>query len=86
VISIPIINDASNYGINLYKITQQSSHNNFSDVFLLGDYPIKMEQFSARFEGDFMGSIMGSQNIMGSDDGSNIGESILLKNRFILRC
>ncbi len=45
-----------------------------------------MEQFSARFEGDFMGSIMGSQNIMGSDDGSNIGESILLKNRFILRC
>jgi hypothetical protein len=25
-------NDASNYGINLKKILQQSSHNNFSDV------------------------------------------------------
>jgi hypothetical protein len=25
-------NDAPNYGINLKKIVQQSSHNNFSDV------------------------------------------------------
>jgi hypothetical protein len=33
--------DASNYGINLEKIIQQSSHNNFSDV--LGDEPIIVE-------------------------------------------
>ncbi len=28
----PQKNDASNYGINLKKIIQRSSHNNFSDV------------------------------------------------------
>jgi hypothetical protein len=38
----------------------------------MGDEPIIIEQFFYGFEGVIMGSIMGSQNIMGSDYGSNI--------------
>jgi hypothetical protein len=38
---------------------------------LLGDEPIIIEHFYG-FEGVFMGSIMGIQNIMGLDYGSNI--------------
>ncbi len=38
----------------------------------MGDEPIIIEQFFYGFEGVIMGSIMGSQNIMGLDYGSNI--------------
>ncbi len=38
----------------------------------MGDEPIIIEQFFYGFEGVIMGSIMGSQNIMGPDYGSNI--------------
>jgi hypothetical protein len=41
----------------------------------MGDEPIIIEQFFYGFEGVIMGSIMGSQNIMGSDFGSNISEA-----------
>ncbi len=40
--------------------------------YLLGDTPIIIELFFYEFEGVNMGSIMGSQNIMGSDYESNI--------------
>jgi hypothetical protein len=39
---------------------------------LLGDKPIIIEHFFMGSRGVFKGSIMGSQNIMGSDYGSNI--------------
>ncbi len=42
------------------------------------DEPIIIEQLFHGFEGVIMGSIMGSQNIMGSDDGSNISVVITL--------
>jgi hypothetical protein len=42
----------------------------------IGDEPIIIEQFSYGFEGVIMGLIMGSQNIMGSDYGSNISGCI----------
>jgi hypothetical protein len=45
---------------------------------LLGDEPIIIEQFFYGFEGDIMGSNMGSQNIMGSDYGSNISDRLFL--------
>jgi hypothetical protein len=46
VISKPIKNDASNYGINLKKITEQSSHNNSSDVTCWETIkPIKIKHF-----------------------------------------
>jgi hypothetical protein len=38
----------------------------------MGDEPIIIEQFFYGFKGVIMGLIMGSQNIMGSDYGSNI--------------
>jgi hypothetical protein len=45
--------------------------------YTMGDEPIVIEQlFSYGFEGVFMGLIMGSQNIMGSDYGSNISDSL----------
>jgi hypothetical protein len=66
VINEPIKkNDVSNYGINLEKIIQQSSHNNSSQVFLLGDDPIKMEQCFAGFEGVFIGSDYGKPKCYG---------------------
>jgi hypothetical protein len=40
--------------------------------YIMGDEPIIIEQFFYGFEGVIMGSIMGSQKIMGSDYGSNI--------------
>jgi hypothetical protein len=40
--------------------------------YIMGDEPIIIEQFFFGFEGVIMGLIMGSQNIMGSDYGSNI--------------
>jgi hypothetical protein len=40
--------------------------------YIMGDEPIMIEQFFYGFEGVIMGSITGSQNIMGSDYGSNI--------------
>jgi hypothetical protein len=43
----------------------------FLRCYLLGDEPIIIELFYG-FKGGFMGLIMGSQNIMGSDYGSNI--------------
>jgi hypothetical protein len=42
--------------------------------YTMGDEPIIIEQFFYGFEGVIMGSIMGSQNIMGSDYGSNISD------------
>jgi hypothetical protein len=45
----------------------------------MGDEPIKIEQFFYGFEGLIMGSIMGSQNIMGSDYGSNISVFIFFQ-------
>ncbi len=44
--------------------------------YLLGDEPIIIEHFFYGFEGVFMGSIMGSQNIMGSDYGSNLSANL----------
>ncbi len=41
----------------------------------MGDEPIIIEQFFYGFEGVIMGSIIGSQNIMGSNYGSNISDS-----------
>jgi hypothetical protein len=41
---------------------------------LLGDEPIKMEGFFMGSRGVFMGSIMESENITGSDYGSNISD------------
>jgi hypothetical protein len=38
----------------------------------MGDEPIIIGQFFYGFEGVIVGSIMGNQNIMGSDYGSNI--------------
>jgi hypothetical protein len=58
-------NDTSNYGINLKKIIQQSSHNYFQ-MFFAGRRTHNNRAFFNGFEGAFMGSIMGSQNIMGS--------------------
>jgi hypothetical protein len=77
VISKPIKNDVSNYGINLKKIIQQSPitilpmflagefHHKIEAVLLLGDYPIKMEQFFAGFEGVFMGLDYGKSKCYG---------------------
>jgi hypothetical protein len=45
VISKPIKNDASSYGINLKKIIQQSSHKKFSDVILAGRRTHKNKSF-----------------------------------------
>jgi hypothetical protein len=42
--------------------------------YIMGDEPIIIEQFFYGFEGVIMGSIMGSQNIMGSDYGRNISD------------
>ncbi len=42
---------------------------------MLRDEPIIIELFFYGFEGVIMGLIMGSQNIMGSDYGSNISEA-----------
>ncbi len=42
--------------------------------YLLREKPIIIELFFYGFEGVIMGSIMGSQNIMGSDYGSNISD------------
>ncbi len=42
--------------------------------YIMGDEPIKIEQFFYGFEGVIMGSIMGCQNVMGLDYGSNISE------------
>ncbi len=54
------------------KITQQSSHNNSSDVLMLGDYPIKRSSFLLGSRGFLWVWIMGSRNVMGSGYGSNI--------------
>jgi hypothetical protein len=43
----------------------------------MGDKPIIIEQIFYGFEGVIMGSIMGSQNIMGSDYGSNISAVLI---------
>jgi hypothetical protein len=43
-----------------------------SRCYIMGDEPIIIELLFYGFEGVIMGSIMGSQNIMGSDYGSNI--------------
>jgi hypothetical protein len=40
--------------------------------YITGDEPIIIEQFFYGFKGVIMGLIMGSQNIMSSDYGSNI--------------
>ncbi len=40
--------------------------------YIMGDEPVIIYQFFFGFKGVIMGSIMESQNIMGSDYGSNI--------------
>jgi hypothetical protein len=50
---------------------------------LLGDKPIIIEHFFYGFEGVFRGSIMGSQNNMGLDYGSNISISLALAISFL---
>jgi hypothetical protein len=40
-----------------------------------------MKHFSNGFEGVFMGLIMGGQNIMGSDYGSNISGSVICNDK-----
>jgi hypothetical protein len=47
------------------------------------DEPIIIEQFFYGFEVVIMGSIMGSQNIMGSDYGSNISAVIVFHARMM---
>jgi hypothetical protein len=42
--------------------------------YIMGDKPIIIEQFFMGSRGLYMGSIMGSQNIMGLDYGSNISD------------
>jgi hypothetical protein len=85
VISKPIKNNVSNYGINLKKIIQQSSIT-IVPMFLAGEFLHNIEavfcwvQFPHNIEAAFLlGSrgflwvqIMGSQNVMGSGYGSNI--------------
>jgi hypothetical protein len=71
MISKPIKNDASNYGINLKKIILQSSHNYFK-MLHYGRRTHNNRALFCGFEGVIMGLIMGIQNIMGSDYGSNI--------------
>jgi hypothetical protein len=76
VISKPIKNDFSIYGINLKKIIQQSPIT-ILPKFLAGEFPYKIEAVFAGFEGVFMGLelwIMGSQNVIGSGYGSNISD------------
>jgi hypothetical protein len=67
-------NDASYYGINLIKSSNKVPIIIFRS-YIMGDEPIIIEQFFYGFEGVIMGSIMGSQNIMGSDYGDNISVS-----------
>ncbi len=49
--------------------------------YIMGDEPIVIEQFFYGFEGVIMSSIMGSQNIMGSDYGSNISVFAILQRK-----
>jgi hypothetical protein len=58
-------NDASNYGINLAKVIRQSSHNYFP-----------MLHYGRQTHNNRAVFFMGSQNIMGSDYGSNISASV----------
>jgi hypothetical protein len=87
VISKPIKNDVSNYGINLKKIIQGSPIT-ILPMFLAGEFPHKIEAVSLlagysiphKIEAIFLlGSrgflwvwIMGSQTVIGSGYGSNI--------------
>ncbi len=66
-------NDASNYGINL-KISSYKVPIIIFRCYIMGDEPIIIQQFffSNGFKGVIMGSIMGSQNIMGSDYGRRV--------------
>jgi hypothetical protein len=50
--------------------------------YIMRDEPIIIEQFFYGLEGVIMGSIMGSQNIMGSDYGSNISDLVGKFNNF----
>ncbi len=63
-------NDASNYGINLKKSSYKVPIIIFR-CYIMGDKPIIIEPFFYEFEGVIMGSIMGSQNIMGLDYGKS---------------
>jgi hypothetical protein len=71
VISKPIKNDASNYGINLKKIIQQCPITILPMLFS-GKFPHKIEVFLLGLRVFLWVRIMGSRNVMGSGYGSNI--------------
>jgi hypothetical protein len=73
VISKPIKNDASNNGNNLKKSSIQVPIIIFH-MLLAGRRTHNNIELLYGFEGVFMGLIMGSQNIMGSEYGRNISE------------
>jgi hypothetical protein len=77
VISKPIKNDVSNYGINLKKIIQQSPIT-ILPIFLAGEFSHKIEAFLLVLKGFLWVCIMGSQNVMGLGYESNI--SVTLNN------
>ncbi len=54
--------------------------------YIMGDEPIILEQFFYGFEGVIMGSIMGSQNIMGLDYGSNISDKVCNLSVYVGAC
>jgi hypothetical protein len=64
------------YGINLKKKSNKVPIIIFRCI--MGDEPIIIEQFFYGFEGLLWVSIMGSQNSMSSDYGSNISEGMYL--------
>jgi hypothetical protein len=76
VISKSINNDVSNYGINLKKINQQSPIT-ILPMFLAGEFPIGLSCFLLGPRGFLWVRIMGSQNVLGSGYGSNIGAHTL---------
>ncbi len=70
MISKPIKNDVSNYGINLKKIIQQSPIS-ILPMLLAGEVPHNIEAVFAGFKGVSHG-FSGSQNVIDSGYGSNI--------------
>jgi hypothetical protein len=70
VISKPIKNDVSNYGINLKKINQQSPIT-ILVMFFAAEFPIRLKLFFPGFKEVLWVWIMGSQKVMGSDYGKS---------------
>jgi hypothetical protein len=80
VISKPIKNNASNYGINLKKSSNKVPIIIFQMLLANGrrTHNINNIELFYAFVGVFMGWIMGSQNIMGSDCESNSSDVLIM--------